>query len=63
MPAKSEKQAHWMAMSKAVKAGHILHGLQPGTMAKLRKTAASMTHQQLSDYAHVAKGPKKTHKK
>jgi hypothetical protein len=48
-----------MSMAKAVKAGHVLHGLRPGTMAKLRKTAAGMTEKQLADFSHVAKRPKK----
>jgi hypothetical protein len=58
MPATSEKQKNWMSMAKAVKAGHVLEGLAPGTMAELRKTAKSMTNKQLSDFSHVAKGPK-----
>lgn len=55
MPAQSEKQQHWMQMSLAVKHGHTLKGLKPGTMAKLKQTARSMSESQLRDFAHVAK--------
>lgn len=42
-------------MAKAVKHGHTLKGLRPGTMAKLRKTAESMSEAQLHDFAKVVK--------
>jgi len=50
--------AHYMQMAHAVKHGHRLKGIDPETMDDLRKTAKSMTNKQLSDFSHVAKGPK-----
>jgi hypothetical protein len=58
MPAESERMAHYMQMAHAVKHGHRLKGIDPETMDDLRKTAKSMTNKQLSDFSHVAKGPK-----
>ena len=58
MPSTSEKQKHYMAMAKAVKAGHRLKGIDPETMDDLRDTAKSMTNKQLDDFSKVAKRPK-----
>jgi hypothetical protein len=58
MPAFSQKQANYMKMAHAVKSGHRLKGIDPETMDDLHKTAKSMTNKQLSDFSHVAKGPK-----
>lgn len=55
MPSTSERQKHYMAMAKAVKAGHRLPGISEETMASLRKTAKSMTNKQLDDFSKVAK--------
>jgi hypothetical protein len=58
MPSTSQSQKHWMSMAKAVKAGHVIEGLQPGTMAKLRETAQGMSQKQLNDFMVVATKPK-----
>jgi hypothetical protein len=58
MPAPTEKAARWFRMARAVAHGHTLHGLEPGTMAKLKETAAGMTEAQLVAFSHVASKPK-----
>ena len=57
MPSSSETQKRYFQMVAAVKAGHVLKNLRPGTMAKLRETAKSMTNKQIADFATVAKKP------
>jgi hypothetical protein len=58
MASVSESQKAWMSMAKAVQAGHVLHGLQPGTMERLRETAKGMSQKQLNDFMVVATKPK-----
>jgi hypothetical protein len=48
-----------MRMALAVKHGHRLSGISDETMSNLRKTANSMTNQQLKDFSHMATSPKK----
>jgi hypothetical protein len=59
MPAKSEKQAHLARMAMAIAHGHELKGVSQEGRAKARAMAKSMSYKALSDFAHVAKKPKK----
>lgn len=50
MPSTSLKQKHFMAMVKAVQAGHQLEGVNEQTAAKVEKAADSMTPKQVEDF-------------
>jgi len=54
MPAKTQKQARFMQMVKAVQHGHNIKGVRASTKAKLRKAARSMKSSEVDDFTHTA---------